>query len=427
MKTAAYTSAATSAGKTGVYPLSTEALEFIQSQVQLLQQLSLIGGSRYILKEPDGTSTGVCVIDGEVFTMAASPVLSSSIKYINVTETTEDIEADGETYEGVRTTRTAAYSSSEGSEAYSISEFTSFATNSTLYAQVQQLPATVLTYLADVLEEKLSVLSVSGMTTTKLKNLTTPCLVSCTDSVALFDDYTEYSVLVTQLGDIVRQEMTLPNGRRFVRVYSDSAWGDWGEVTDNLHIEAKISGRTVYLRHGYLPSDVEIVLLRKKKRSKYRRTGGSNAYTANQGTRTERLPKTQFVHFKGIVLSQGSPNEWYVPKCLSVYDSSVDGSLVGKELPTLCKSLIQSTTWTDDGGTSYPAYKIQGVRKLISKYGGGCGKGYASIAIQVARTDGTSSKEAGGEMVRLKYRIANKVTTTSATSYTSWYRSFSLD
>ena len=57
MKTASYISTQTTTGGVGKYPLSTQALDFIQSQILLLQNLSLIGGNRYILKAPDGTST----------------------------------------------------------------------------------------------------------------------------------------------------------------------------------------------------------------------------------------------------------------------------------------------------------------------------------------------------------------------------------
>ena len=84
MKTASYISTQTASGGAGQYPLSTQTLDFIQSQILLLQNLSLIGGKRYILREPDGEKTGIVVIDGEVLIMTAKPVMANNIKYIFV-------------------------------------------------------------------------------------------------------------------------------------------------------------------------------------------------------------------------------------------------------------------------------------------------------------------------------------------------------
>lgn len=124
MKTASYISTQTTTGGVGKYPLSTQALDFIQSQILLLQNLSLIGGNRYILKAPDGTSTGCVVIDGEVFTLPASPAMSDRMKYVVVKTEKQDITADGETYKDARTVRTAALSPTKSeSEAYEINQF----------------------------------------------------------------------------------------------------------------------------------------------------------------------------------------------------------------------------------------------------------------------------------------------------------------
>lgn len=422
MKTASYTSTQTTTGGTGKYPLSTQTLEFIQSQILLLQQLALIGGNRYILKEPDGKASGVAVIDGEVLVLAAKPVRNNNVKYVVVKTEKQDIEADGETYVEARTVRSAVYSTTKtGGEEYEINTFTNFAPNTTLATQIKQTPETVLTYLKDVLNEKLSSIEVTGMTTAKLDSIKTPCLVSCKNSVAMYGS-TLYSVMVSKLGDFVRQELTLPDNQKFVRIFTNTAWKAWSRVTDNLHIEVKIARNTVYLRHAALPADADIILLRKKKRSKFRSTGGAKAYTKNRGKRITRLPKTQYVHFKGIVLTHGEPGKWYVPKCLSVADKAVDGHLIDKELPTLCKSMITETVDAD----GVKAFRVQGVRNLVSDKNGRKRqhKAFAPIAIQIARQRGNVSKDAGGEMVKMKYRIARKKLKNSAT--TTWYRSFSL-
>ena len=78
-----------------MYPLSTQTLAFIQSQIEQLQSLSQIGGKRYVLKEPANGALGIVVIDGEVLPLAATPTSGKGIK---VVEERQDITADGTTY-----------------------------------------------------------------------------------------------------------------------------------------------------------------------------------------------------------------------------------------------------------------------------------------------------------------------------------------
>ena len=124
MQKANYTNTSTTSGGQGKYPLSTQTLDFIQQQVMILQLLGYIGGSKYILRQPDGTSTGLVFIDGEVLTLAAKPIPSANIRYINVTTKKTDIKADGETYTEARVYRTAALSSTASGESYEYSKFT---------------------------------------------------------------------------------------------------------------------------------------------------------------------------------------------------------------------------------------------------------------------------------------------------------------
>ncbi len=421
MKTAAYTSTLTESGKAGSYPVSTQTLDFIQSQILLLQKLALIGGSRYILQEPDGTNIGYVVIDGEVLALPATPKLTSSVKYVSVKTETEDIEADGETYLEARTTRTAVLSASKlNVEDYDINTFSKLYSNSTLKANMEQVPAVVLAYLQDVLAEKLSSLSVASMTAAKLDAVRTPCVISCSDSVALFEKQTSYNITVRQMGAVIQQELMLQDNQRFARTYRNGKWSGWSKITENLHIEVKIVKGVVYLRHGQLPSNASIVLLRKKKRSKWRHTGGKDSYSDNFGKRVSRSPKTQYVHFKGITLTQGEANKWYVPKCATVADMAVDSALIDRELSTLCKSLIYADA---KGGL-----RIQGVRNKISINEGDDSQsvGYASIGIQVA-TYKNGSKDAGGEIVKMKYRISRHRKGHTWLPYYIWYRSFSLE
>ena len=116
MKTAGYITTETETGGAGKYPLSIQTLDFIQSQILLLQQLSLIGGNRFVLKEPKDNVPGAVVIDGEVLILSAKPERTTGTKYISVNTEKEDIEADGEVYKDARTTRTATYSTKKTDE-----------------------------------------------------------------------------------------------------------------------------------------------------------------------------------------------------------------------------------------------------------------------------------------------------------------------
>lgn len=439
MKTASYTDTRTATGGVGKYPLSTETLDFIQDQIKLLELLAGVGGSNYILKAPDGTNAGVAVIvnadkQTEVVEIRPLPMFGTSVKYLTVTTTAEDIKADAETYKEARILRVAQFTTAKGAESYDINSFSnvngkqleSFPTNAVLAAQIKNMPQTVLTYLRDVLAEKLTAKTVQGLTQTQLDSLKTPCVLSCTASVSLFGS-ADYTVIVTAQGrTMVRQELIQGQDCHYVRTWNGATWGVWCQQTETaMHLDVKIVGTKVYLRHGVLGADCDIVLLRKKKRSAYRRTGGAQSYTKNKGKRQKRQPKSQYVHFKGVRLSKGTPGKWYVPKCIGVAAPKTDSNLIGKELPTLCASLF----YVGHGGF----YRMQGSRKKIvlkstTNSKGTCHKAYAPIGVQIARLKATGGKDSGGEIVRMKYRVSQRRTKSASgvISY-GWLRSFSLE
>lgn len=443
MKTASYTDTRTATGGVGKYPLSTETLDFIQDQIKLLELLAGVGGVNYILKAPNGTVGGVAVIENtdkqtEVVEIVPRPVFGISVRYLTITTTSEDIKADAETYKEARTLRVAQFTTAKGAESYDINSFVNvngrqleaFPTNAVLAGQIKNMPQTVLTYLKDILAEKLTAKTVQGLTQKQLDGLKTACVLSCTGSVSLFGS-ADYTVVVTAQGSTrVRQEIIQGDDCHYVRTWNGAAWGAWSQQLETaMHLDVKIVRSTVYLRHGALGADCDIVLLRKKKRSSYRRTGGAKSYTKNKGKRQKRQPKSQYVHFKGIRLSKGEPGKWYVPKCIGVADPKTDSNLIGKELPTLCASLFYVGT----GGF----YRIQGNRKKIvlkttKNTKGTCHKAYAPIGVQIARLKPTGGKDSGGEIVRMKYRISQRPMYKGQPSHNSiyaytWERSFSLE
>ncbi len=408
MNRAQYLSTMASDGGNGMYPLSLQTLAFIQSQIELVQALAQIGGERYILKEPDGTSTGIVVIDGEVLPLAANPITGKGIK---IEETRQNIEADGTTYTEARIVRTAKYVANYTKDTpnlYAASDFSNFATNKSLYSTLQNIKA-----YGDQLNSRLYV--VTGVySRAQLDAQITNMRIHCKAGSATINGATEYTINVYRNGNTCTQEQILPNMQTYKREYdfAKKQWGEFSFCTENLHIEVKVKNRTtVYVRHGVIPEGVQLVLLRKKKRNKKRRSGGSKTTNAlYKGKTVTRQPKNQYVHFKGIILSTGKPNQWYVPKCIAVADEKVDGSLIGKEMPTLCASLIYRMEYPILSGLRYRVQNTRFYGSVKGQQADSSAELYAKIGLQFAYT-GTNSKSSGGEMVQMKYRLwFNKAT-----------------
>lgn len=237
MNTASYTNTTTATGGVGKYPLSTETLDFIQGQIRLLECLAGIGGKNYILQ----TDSGGCVVvtkkdsSAEVLELMQKPAFSASVKYVTVVTETEDIKADDEKYLEARTYRRAQFTTSKGAESYDINSFANvsgktlgaFPSNAILAEQIKNLPATVLEYLKDTLAQKLTSKPLKGLTKEQIDSLRTSCVLSCSDSVALFGA-SDYTLIVTEQGSRnVRQELIQGSNVRYVRTGNYSTWGVW--------------------------------------------------------------------------------------------------------------------------------------------------------------------------------------------------------
>lgn len=424
----------TATGGEGKYPLSTQTLDFIQQQILLLQEMVAICGGKVIIKEPDGKNTGLLALNGEVLHIAATPKLTTFIKYVLVTTQKTDIMADGETYKEARTVRTAKFSASQSSdentETYKIGDFVKLTSNSTLAEKVNNMPSIVLQYLSDTLASKLDRLTLNNATQAQIDGLKNACVVNCIDSVAVLG-FKNYCLTVKCVGNIVEQVLTTTDGAEYYRAYNPTTkkWDSWAAVTDNMHIEVKTVGGTLYVRHSVLPVDAKIILLRKKKRSGWRRTGGDAAYTQNKGKRQRRQKKLQYVHYKGVILSKGEPGKWYVPKCVDVQDKNVDANLIDREVSSIAGQLVKQKQPNKKGGV---VYKLAGLRKYLTTTETGKNfkrSGYIPMAVQVAKLNDKWGKDAGGELARFKLRVApKKVYTNKADKYTHVYiRTFSVE
>lgn len=430
----------TATGGEGKYPLSTQTLEFIQQQILLLQEIVAICGGKVIIREPDGTNTGLLALNGEVLHIAATPKLTTSIKYVLVTTKKTDILADGETYKEARTVRTAKFSASQSTadnvETYKIGDFVKLTSNSTLAEKVNNMPSIVLQYLSDTLASKLDRLTLNHATQEQINGLKKASVVNCTDSVAILG-FTNYCISVKCVGTSVQQTMTTKDGAEYCRTYNATTkkWSAWAAITENMHIEVKTVGNVLYVRHGILPADAQIIFLRKKKRGGWRRTGGDKAYAKNKGKRQKRQKKLQYVHYKGVILSKGTPGKWYVPKCTAVSNMAADANLIDREVSSIAGQLVKTKSSSTTGGE---VLQLAGVRKRLTKSGNSKNfkrSGYINLAVQVAKLNSKGGKDQGGELARFKLRVAPKKVyldkinpTTNKKQYTYVYvRTFSVE
>lgn len=405
MNRAEYLSTSTAEGGNGLYPLTTQGLSFIQDQISLLQTMALIGGKHYILREPTETTDGIVVLNGEVLPLKGTRGIS-----IRIVEKVEGITADGTTYEEARVYRYAEYTNlflPDNPTYYAASGIEPIQSNDQLAKKLQEYVA-VNTELA----KRLTSISTNSLTRVQLDAQKENVRLNCRKGSVVLNGAEEYTINVYRhSANNITQEQILPDLRRYARYWDSNkkTWGGFFQVTENLHIDMKVTrGSTVYVRHGFIPEGVQLVLLRKKKRSRKRRSGGTTGTNAAwQGKSALRQPKNQYVHYKGVILSTSSPNNWYVPKCIGVTDKE-DNNLIGKELGRICEDMIVPVSGgvgniaTDNG-----LYKVVGTRVKASKKGNkaktqaAC---YARIALQFAAA-GKTFKSAGGEMARMKYRL----------------------
>lgn len=346
------------------------------------------------------------VIDGEVLRFKAAAKPGNGIQ---IRETTENIVADGTTYREARIYRYAEYVPTYTKNVpglYPASGFSMIETN-------DQLAKKLLDYTAvnSDLAKKLTVLSTDSLTRVQLDAQKDNVRLNCRKGCFALNGAEEYTINVYRhSANNITQEQILPDLRRYVRYWNSAAktWGGFYPVTENLHIDVKVvKGSTVYVRHGFIPEGVQLVLLRKKKRSRKRRSGGTTGTNAAwKGKSMLRQPKNQYVHYRGVILSTSSPNNWYVPKCIGVTDKE-DNNLIGKELGSICSDMIVASGSLAEIAAGNGLYKVVGTRVKASKKGNkpktqACC--YARIALQFAAA-GKTFKSAGGEMARMKYRL----------------------
>lgn len=117
------------------FPLSTEALEFMQEQIKLVAGLTSLAGTNIIVKEP-AVKNGLVIFNGELLPLTGSKNGNTRIA-IRVTQETLTVEGfDG----NVRTNRVAYYTTTGGTgeTKKNISDFTVLKSIATLMSELDE-------------------------------------------------------------------------------------------------------------------------------------------------------------------------------------------------------------------------------------------------------------------------------------------------
>lgn len=122
------------------FPLSTEALAFMQEQIKLAYGLTDLAGQNIIVKQSSATETGLVIYDGELLPLTGTPA-----RFITIAQSTEQVNVEGRFTGTVRTTRTASYAAvvrqrigSSGTGAKAASAFTILKSISTLMSELDE-------------------------------------------------------------------------------------------------------------------------------------------------------------------------------------------------------------------------------------------------------------------------------------------------
>ena len=91
-----------------MFPISTDALEFMQQQTFLVARLTELAGPYAIISQPANGKPGLCVFNGELLPLTGDTTAS----HISVSEVKTDITAHGTTYQDARVSREAVYGTS---------------------------------------------------------------------------------------------------------------------------------------------------------------------------------------------------------------------------------------------------------------------------------------------------------------------------
>lgn len=133
------------------FPLSTEALAFMQEQIKLAYGLTDLAGANIIVREPTASKNGLVIYDGELLPLTGTPPTTTAAARqtaITIAEHTETMSVEGKFEGNIRTTRVASYVSTRivrpqrvggtGQQQKMLSAFTKLKNISTLMAELDE-------------------------------------------------------------------------------------------------------------------------------------------------------------------------------------------------------------------------------------------------------------------------------------------------
>jgi len=373
MDKVSYLSNSTTA-QNGVYPVTIQGLDFIQSQILTLQNLAFNGGDNYVIKEPtaDPVQNGIMVWAGEVL-----PLSGAAANYVQIVSAKKSITTDNGVYTDARETRIAQYitkplNTPETDTLKLRSRFAAIMTNAAIWAQVEALMNAAKVETVVVLRGVYPLAA--------LDKVITPARVLCYTGSANIGGYNAYTVDAFNCNGVIYQELKTADLRRFGRYFTAGKWSDFVPLDDQCHIEAKVIRGTLYLRHGFLPPYARIIVLRKKRRDKH----------AGKG-RNYRSVKCAWYHGWKMELAKGQPNTWYVPKCIAA--DKPFRQHIGKEFAPLMTELLFRTR--KSGG-----WYISGVQK---EWKSGPQRAYAKIGLGIITS--AAHNVANCDLLEVKFRV----------------------
>lgn len=101
------------------FPVSTDALDFMQEQINFVATLTDALGANVIIKQSSSSIPGLVVVNGELLPLQGTPQ-----GYITIQEESQSLTAKGETFANARIIRIAKYTSnSYGSSSFKAEDF----------------------------------------------------------------------------------------------------------------------------------------------------------------------------------------------------------------------------------------------------------------------------------------------------------------
>lgn len=140
-----------------------------------------------------------------------------------------------------------------------------------------------------------------------------------------------FNELVSRSNEITNQQVIKGISKSFIgNLFKDILlFFQNGFSGSAVNIQAKYDNGRLFVKHGNLPDNVDIVLLRKKRRGSLAGSG-----------RPSRTIKNAWCWGWNIKLSKGTPNKWYIPNIIEFEHDTSGRPAIGQPIDTWLKNQI---------------------------------------------------------------------------------------